>query len=96
MLLPILAVLSHGSKTARAFYQLQTVEVKLGCVVDPKQPPLSVKICLPDLAQGYIHYSSDNYYIRQGLRCCRKWSPICQQNSDASQDALKLVPDSSF
>ena len=32
--------------------------------------------------------------IWQGLRCCRKLSPICQQNSDASKDALKWFPDS--
>ena len=33
-------------------------------------------------------------YIRQGLRCCGDFTAICQQNSDASQDALKLFPDS--
>ena len=43
MLLPILAVLSRGSETARAFYILVTDDMKLGCVVDPKQPLLSVK-----------------------------------------------------
>ena len=31
--------------------------------------------------------------LRLNLRCSRKFSPICQQNSDASQDALKFVPD---
>ena len=60
MLLPILAVLWRGSETALAFYKLQRDDMKLGRVVDPKQPSLSVKICLPDLAQGYIHYSSNN------------------------------------
>ena len=34
--------------------------------------------------------------IGQGLRCCRKWCKVCQQNSDASQDALALVHNSSF
>ena len=34
--------------------------------------------------------------IRQGLGSCRKSVRRCHQKSDASQDALKLVPDSSF
>ena len=32
----------RGSETTRAFYKLQTGLIKLGRVVDPKQPPLSV------------------------------------------------------
>ena len=35
-------------------------------------------------------------HIRQGLRCCRKLCKFCQQNFDASQDALILVHNSSF
>ena len=32
--------------------------------------------------------------IWRGLRCCGEPCPICQQNSDASWDALNLFPDS--
>ena len=32
--------------------------------------------------------------IWQGLRCCRKLSPICQRKYDASYDVLKWFPDS--
>ena len=34
--------------------------------------------------------------IWQGLRCCRKLCKFCQQNSDASQEALTLVHNSSI
>ena len=30
--------------------------------------------------------------VREGLRCCRKLSPIWQQKSEASEDALKWFP----
>ena len=36
------------------------------------------------------------YLLRQGLGSCRKFVRRCHQKSDGSQDALKLVPDSSF
>ena len=43
---------------------------------------------------GKTSFSNDSAEnIGQGLRCCRKFSPICQQKSNASQDALKWFPD---
>ena len=46
-----------------------------------------LKISLGALTPQFYPYVTD-------LSCCRDVGAICQRNSDASQDALKLVPDS--
>ena len=54
---------------------------------------LRILIVLSRILDAYFFKLS---FIWQGLRCCRKWCKFCQQNSDASQDALTLVHNSSF